>query len=884
MIKIKSPEFDLRNYYGGKLNNNIKYILINDKYLKSSYVSISVNVGAIADPLDCLGLAHFLEHMLFMGSTKYPKVDYFFDKLQEFGGYSNAYTEGFHTVYYFNVFNEGLNQMIDIFSRFFIDPLFKEETVKKEMNAVNEEHLKNINNDDWKFEYFKYFLTDKTSFLNKFSTGSLETLNKPEIRKYLLDFYNNYYTSDNISICIASSLSINEMNKIILDTFNIIEKKESIKLTIQKPLYSNNKLKTFHLLSLADIYKLVFMWEIPNQNNYLYSKDFNILKNILLNTSENSLYFKLQNLGYLINIDIEINFEGTFLILFYLTELGYNNIEYIQSTLLNYLDDIFTNYDIKKYSEYYKKVDNLNFNLNEKLSSKDLCNFLSTQHFYYDTEKVIYNALTISEIKNKYNFKEFINENNYIKILISNICPIKNNLIKYLDLPYYKGTKYVELENIKIKTNFESNNINKLVLNNNFLDLEIKLINNLDNFNIPVFLEKYNLWYGGCSKFNEPIIKIFLQLYNNNYFDNPINYLLTNISINIINFIMSFKFYNMFELFYGIYANTDYKLSSIIFNINALNDIKKLQLLMNQLFDLINNIEQYFDKLSVLYINNLIDSFKHIYKNIDYLNPSEYSKYLVNALVYKNNYFSDVLLYELDNINYNSVKKYIKNIFKDSILTKMIYGNIDMNNIDNLFNDYNTLFINKKIQPIITNNILDTIVINHPNQKEESISVSYFFYIGKFIPYNHLLMLLTVNILSQPFFNILRTKKQLGYLVNLSYIKYNDDYYIVERIQSNKKPKEIKKQINKFNRKILSLIDENKLKLYITKLKNELMEPDYNLNDKYHKYVHEISSKSFIFYRKEILIQYINNINYLDLKNFVLNYLNKENRIKIIIK
>ena len=212
-MNIIKPKFDSRKYYGGQLNNNIKYILVHDKCLTVSYVSVSVNVGNYSDPELYNGLAHFLEHMLFMGSKKYPDIDYYFTKINELGGSSNAYTSDYNTVYYFNVLNDGLFQIFDIFSRFFIDPLLKENTIMKEINAVNEEHLKNCAADNWKIDYLYNYLSNKKCIINKFGTGSLNTLNKPDIRNNLIEFYNKYYISENISICIISSISINEIFK-----------------------------------------------------------------------------------------------------------------------------------------------------------------------------------------------------------------------------------------------------------------------------------------------------------------------------------------------------------------------------------------------------------------------------------------------------------------------------------------------------------------------------------------------------------------------------------------------------------------------------------------------------------------------------------------------
>ncbi len=64
-----------------------------------SYVSIAVNVGSFNDPPNRQGLAHFLEHMIFMGSTKYPGENDFSAHISANGGYTNAYTEFEYTNY-----------------------------------------------------------------------------------------------------------------------------------------------------------------------------------------------------------------------------------------------------------------------------------------------------------------------------------------------------------------------------------------------------------------------------------------------------------------------------------------------------------------------------------------------------------------------------------------------------------------------------------------------------------------------------------------------------------------------------------------------------------------------------------------------------------------
>ena len=65
--------------------------------------SIVVGVGSFNDPPHRPGMAHFLEHMIFMGSEKYPDETSFGNLISSNGGYSNAFTECEYTNYQFKI-------------------------------------------------------------------------------------------------------------------------------------------------------------------------------------------------------------------------------------------------------------------------------------------------------------------------------------------------------------------------------------------------------------------------------------------------------------------------------------------------------------------------------------------------------------------------------------------------------------------------------------------------------------------------------------------------------------------------------------------------------------------------------------------------------------
>ena len=69
-MNIDKPINYIRDFKGGILDNGIKYTVIKDPNINYSSVACCVGVGSAMDPKDFNGLAHFLEHMLFLGSKK----------------------------------------------------------------------------------------------------------------------------------------------------------------------------------------------------------------------------------------------------------------------------------------------------------------------------------------------------------------------------------------------------------------------------------------------------------------------------------------------------------------------------------------------------------------------------------------------------------------------------------------------------------------------------------------------------------------------------------------------------------------------------------------------------------------------------------------------
>jgi secreted Zn-dependent insulinase-like peptidase len=126
------------------LPNGMRVLLASDPRFNRSAAALVVDVGQIDDPRDTEGLAHFLEHMLFLGTAKYPDEGEYGRFIQRNGGSQNAYTASDHTNYHFEVRHEALPGALDRFAQFFIAPSFNPAFVGREVTAVHNEAMRHL--------------------------------------------------------------------------------------------------------------------------------------------------------------------------------------------------------------------------------------------------------------------------------------------------------------------------------------------------------------------------------------------------------------------------------------------------------------------------------------------------------------------------------------------------------------------------------------------------------------------------------------------------------------------------------------------------------------------------------------------------------------------
>ncbi|MBI2742575.1 MAG: insulinase family protein [Chlamydiales bacterium] len=278
-----------------QLKNGLQVYLISDPDAKQSAAGLCVEAGSWNDPKEFAGMAHFCEHMLFMGNKAYPSEFEYMQYIADHGGKVNASTWPDRTIYMFSVNNDSFEGALDRFSHFFIDPLFLTSCIQRELHAVDQEHAKNIEHDGWR-QYMVFKETGNPLHPNaSFSTGNAKTLGHIP-QEALKKWYDTHYSSDKMHLVVLSPLSIQELTPLVASTFSQVPVRENLDRPLPEQVTSpQQRGHMIYLKPVKDLKALSMMWEIPSVLSDIEQRSMvSLVSYVLGNETKNSLLEQLK--------------------------------------------------------------------------------------------------------------------------------------------------------------------------------------------------------------------------------------------------------------------------------------------------------------------------------------------------------------------------------------------------------------------------------------------------------------------------------------------------------------------------------------------------------------------------------------------------------------
>ncbi|MBC5791652.1 pitrilysin [Providencia sp. JUb39] len=477
---INKSVSDPREYKAIKLNNDMTVLLVSDPKATKSLAAVSLPVGSIENPNSQLGLAHYLEHMVLMGSKKYPEPSSFSEFLQKHGGSHNASTAPHRTAYYFEVENGALEAATDRLADALAEPLLDPVNADKERNAVNAELTMARARDGMRIWQIRSETLNPAHPNSRFAGGNLETLkDKPnsKLQDELVSFYKRYYSANLMNGVLYGDQSIEQLAKIANETFGRIPNFNASVPEVTIPAVTDKeKGIVIHYVPSQPQKALQIEFSIKNNMADFRSKSDEYIGYLIGNRSPGTLsdWLLSQGLAEGISASASPNADrnyGSFSIYVTLTDKGLAERDQVIAAIFAYIDLIKNQGVSQDYFDEIAKVLNLSFRYGSIVRDMNYIEWLSDQMITMPVNHV----LDSDYVADKYNptaIKQRLSELTAKNARIWFISPNEpsNKKAYFVDAPYQvdkiSEKQFTEWADLESKMTFKLPKLNPYIPDN----------------------------------------------------------------------------------------------------------------------------------------------------------------------------------------------------------------------------------------------------------------------------------------------------------------------------------------------------------------------------------------------------------------------------------
>jgi zinc protease len=210
----------------GKLKNGLTYyIRKNAKPENKVDLRLVINAGSILEDEDQRGLAHFMEHMCFNGTKRFPKnelVDYLQSIGVKFGQHLNAYTSFDETAYFLPIPSDDpakLEKGFQIIEDWAFNTVLTPAEIDKERGVVLEEYRIGLGAENRMMKRFMPKMMYKSHYADRLPIGEKQILENFKHEK-LIKFYKDWYRPNLMSVIVVGDIDVAAMEKKIVDHFS----------------------------------------------------------------------------------------------------------------------------------------------------------------------------------------------------------------------------------------------------------------------------------------------------------------------------------------------------------------------------------------------------------------------------------------------------------------------------------------------------------------------------------------------------------------------------------------------------------------------------------------------------------------------------------------
>jgi insulysin len=867
---------DKRQHATLTLKNGLRVLIISDANCHKSACALTLQTGHFNDPWDCQGLSHLLEHVLFRGNHKDPTVNGLADQLASRGGTINASTGTEFTSYFFDCIPEFLGEALSQFMAMLTLPLLNEVDIQAEISAIDAE-FKVKQKDDLRrlYQVHKETCHPEHPF-SKFSVGNIETFaafSHAQLQQKLLELHQRYYQPRHACLCLLSPLPINETTTLIEHNFSTWMNTDEAHAPVFPPLYLPHQLGVeIKIEPIHSAQRLIITFALPSQVGLYRSKPLTVLSHIIGDEGTGSLLNYLKQRDWAIGLSAGGGVEGSnfkdFNINLQLTPKGAANIEEIVTATFAFIKLLKTEGIATWRIDEVAKLSHLNGQFGEAVKSIDEVFSLSHGMFEYAPEHWLLgeNLLDHPSQHLCMAMLEYFTPTN-MRLKIIQADQATDSVAKWYHTPY-KISPIGQDRLAKYKASQVAENMVLPAANPYLHDLtQLKPLQHA--YALPTQLideAGLAIWYGQDHTFLQPKGDCYLT------FDcaasaNGIEMATyKRLWVALLNEKLQQHYYqaNLAGMHFHFYPHQGgFSLQTSGFSNNQLEFCTQLlsQIVLHEDFS------QSFQQVKASQYQGLCNSLLN--KPINRL----FSR--LSVLLQQHNFAPIDMANIMQNADLDAVLEAKTRLLQSFHLEGMMYGNWHLNDTSEVFTKLRHFRGQHQINDPIFKGLVDlrsrpsqlhVVECQHPDEAAviyvQAPSAS---------TRDVALTILFEQLIAAPFFNQLRTEKQLGYLVGSGYLPYNRHPGIALYIQSpNQQAHDLVTAIKQFLMQLANEID--KYQVVWPSLCNAVIrqfnEPDTHLNMRSQRFWVAIGHKDYHFQHHQKMTECLRQLTFADLAAF----------------
>uniref|UniRef100_A0A5B7AKQ5 Putative Insulinase (Peptidase family M16) family protein isoform 1 n=1 Tax=Davidia involucrata TaxID=16924 RepID=A0A5B7AKQ5_DAVIN len=898
VVEIVKPRTDKREYRRIVLQNSLQVLVISDPDTDKCAASMNACVGSFSDPDGLEGLAHFLEHMLFYASEKYPLEDSYSKYITEHGGSTNAFTAPEHTNYYFDVNTDCFEEALDRFAQFFIKPLMSPDATMREIKAVDSENQKNLLSDPWRMNQLQKHLSSEGHPYHKFSTGNWDTLEvRPkargvDTRHELLKFYEANYSASLMHLVVYTKESLDKTQILVENKFQEIRN-----IDRSCPRFPGQPCTSEHLQILVKAvpikqgHKLRIIWPITPTIHHYTEGPSRYLSHLIGHEGEGSVFFVLKTLGWATSLsagESDSTFDFSFFkVIIDLTDSGQEHVEDVVALLFKYIQLLQQSGACKWIFDELSAISETVFHYQDKTTPIGyVVNVAMNMQLYPPKDWLVGSSLPS-------NFNPVL-----IQSILNELTP--NNVRIFWEStkfeghtdmtePWY-GTAYSveKITGSMIQQWMETAPNERLHLPepNVFIPTDLSLKNVLEKAKFPLLLRKSSysrLWYKPDTTFSTPKAYVKIDFNCPHAGNSPEAEVLTDIFTRLLmDYLNEYAYYaQVAGLYYGInHTDNGFQVTVVGYN-------HKLRILLEKVVEKIAKFEVKPDRFSV--IKELVTKE---YQNFKFQQPYQQAMYYCSLIRQDQTWPWSDQLEVLPHLEADNLSKFSPLMLSKTFLECYVAGNIEPNEAESMVQHVEDVLFNGP-QPIsqalfpsqhLTNRVVRLqrgISYFYPaeglNPSDENSSLVHYIQVHQDDFMLNVKLQLFALIAKQPAFHQLRSVEQLGYITVL--MQRNDSgirglQFIIQ--STVKGPRHIDLRVEAFLKMFESRLYEmsnDEFKSNVNALIDMKLEKHKNLREESGFYWREISDGTLKFDRRECEVAALKQLTQKELTDFFNEYI-----------